>query len=75
LVFKPYGDAADTIKVNIFDDNLSESNEDIAIKLNSAVNGYIGVQTTHTINITDNDIPTVFFTSKGVTVNEAAGNY
>lgn len=73
LVFKPYGEVTDTIRVNIFDDNLSEANEDIAIKLNSAVNGAIGVQTTHTINITDNDIPTIFFTSKGVTVNEAAG--
>jgi hypothetical protein len=71
--FKLYGEVVDTIYVNIKDDLFNEPNEDIAIKLTSAFNGLIGTQTTHTINIIDNDVPKVTFDKKGATVSEASG--
>ncbi len=74
LVFKPYGDITDTIKVKINDDLMSETNEDLAVKLISTVNGVIGTQTTHTVNIIDNDIPLVTFDKKGSTISETAGS-
>ncbi|MES2618806.1 MAG: Calx-beta domain-containing protein [Bacteroidota bacterium] len=74
-VFKPYGEAVDTITVNIFDDIISDPNEDVAIKLSSPVNGIIGLQSTNTINIIDNDIPSIFFTQKTIKVSEAVGSF
>jgi hypothetical protein len=73
LRFRPYGDVIDTIKVKIIDDFSSEPVENAAIRLTSPVNGKIGFQTTHSINITDNDIPLIVFTKKTATVKEGDG--
>lgn len=73
LTFKPYGEATDTISVRIFDDFASEPTENVAIRLNNPVNAKVGFQTTHSINITDNDIPVVSFAKKSVTVKENSG--
>jgi hypothetical protein len=72
-VFKPYGEVVDTIKVDIIDDFSSEPTENIAIRLNKPVNARIGFQTTHSINITDNDIPVVTFATKSLTTQEGVG--
>ncbi len=76
LVFKPYGDLTDTstITLNILDDNVSELAENVAIKLLTPINGSIGAQSTNTVNIIDNDIPTIFFDKPGITISEAAGS-
>jgi len=71
--FKPYGEVIDTIKVKIIDDFSSEPTENVAIRLSSPVNAKIGFQTTHSINITDNDIPLVVFAKKTITVKENNG--
>ncbi len=73
LRFRPYGEVTDTIKVRVNDDFASEPTENAAIRLNNPVNGKIGFQTTHSINITDNDIPSVTFDKKSITVKENAG--
>ena len=73
LVFKPYGEALDTIQVKINDDFASEATENVAIRLTNPVNGRIGFQTTSSINITDNDIPVITFAKKTETVSEAKG--
>lgn len=73
FVFKPYGDLTDTLRVKILDDGISEPVENVAIRLNNQVNGKIGFQTTHSINITDNDIPVVNFDKKSITVKENSG--
>lgn len=75
FVFKPYGTLSDTITVNIFDDIVSDPNEDVAIKLNNPVNAIIGLQSTNTVNIIDNDIPSIFFTQKTIKVSEAIGSF
>ncbi|MEZ4804024.1 MAG: Calx-beta domain-containing protein [Bacteroidia bacterium] len=72
-VFKPYGEAIDTIKVDIIDDFSSEATENIAIRLNKPVNARVGFQTTHSINITDNDIPVVSFDKNTITTKEGVG--
>lgn len=73
MVFKPYGDLTDTIKVQVMDDSISEPVENVAVRLNNPVNAKIGFQTTHSINITDNDKPIIRFAKKSVTVKENAG--
>lgn len=73
MAFKPYGDVTDTIKVQILDDFSSESTENVAIRLTNPVNAKIGFQTTHSINITDNDIPIIKFAKKSITVKENVG--
>ena len=72
IKFKLYGEVIDTISVTIKDDLFNEPNEDIAVKLTSSFNGLIGTQTTHTINIINNDIPKVSFDKKGITLSEAS---
>ncbi len=71
--FKPYGEATDTLRVRIFDDFASEPTENVAIRLNNPVNAKVGFQTTHSINITDNDLPVVTFARRSVTVKENGG--
>ena len=73
LVFKPYGEALDTIQVRVNDDFASEATENVAIRLINPINGKIGFQTTSSINITDNDIPVITFAKKTETVSEAKG--
>jgi hypothetical protein len=73
LVFKPYGEALDTIQVRVNDDFASEATENVAIRLINPVNGRIGFQTTSSINITDNDIPVITFAKRTETVSEAKG--
>jgi len=73
LVFKPYGEALDTIQVKVNDDFASEATENVAIRLISPVNGRIGFQTTSSINITDNDVPVITFAKRTEIVSEAKG--
>lgn len=73
MVFRPYGDVIDTIKVRVNDDFASEVTENVAIRLINPVNGRIGVQTTHSIDILDNDIPVITFAKKTQTVREDHG--
>lgn len=73
IVFKPYGEAFDTVRVQILDDQISEPIENVAIRLTGSVNGRVGFQTTHSINIVDNDIPKAVFDKKSVTVKENDG--
>ncbi len=76
LRFKPYGDQIDstTLTLNILDDAFSDPSENIAIKLINPYNSVIGSQSTNTVNIIDNDIPTVFFDKKTITVSETVGS-
>ena len=71
--FRPYGEIIDTIKVKINDDFSSEPTENVAVRLITPVNGKIGTQTTHSVNITDNDIPVIVFAKKTQTVKEQNG--
>lgn len=73
MTFAPYGTRVDTLKVNILEDQYGEPVEDIAIRLNNPVNAAIGFQTTHTININDNDISAIRFDKKSVFVKENHG--
>lgn len=73
MAFAPYGERIDTIRVKILDDFASEPTENVAIKLYNPVNAKIGFQTTHSINITDNDIPVVTFANKVLTTRENNG--
>ena len=73
FTFKPYGEATDTIRVRIFDDFASEPTENVAIRLNNPVNAKVGFQTTHSINITDNDLPVVTFAKKSAIAKENGG--
>lgn len=73
IVFRPYGDVIDTIKVRVNDDFASEVTENVAIRLSNPINGRIGVQTTHSIDILDNDIPVIRFDKKTITVKENQG--
>ncbi len=72
-VFRPYGEVIDTIKVKVNDDFSSEPTENVAIRLNNPVNAKIGFQTTHSIDITDNDIPVIVYAAKSATVKENHG--
>jgi hypothetical protein len=73
LVFKPYGEALDTIQVKVNDDFASEATENVAIRLTNPINGRIGFQTTSSINITDNDVPVITFAKRTEIVSEAKG--
>ncbi|MDI1235704.1 MAG: Calx-beta domain-containing protein [bacterium] len=75
LRFKPYGDQIDstTITVNILDDAFSDPNENVAVRLTNPYNSVIGIQSTNTVNIIDNDIPTISFDKSTITVSETAG--
>lgn len=73
FTFKPYGEATDTLRVRIFDDFASEPTENVAIRLTNPVNAKVGFQTTHSINITDNDFPVVTFAKKSAIVKENGG--
>lgn len=61
IVFAPYGERTDTVRIQILDDNSSEPAENVAVRLYNSVNAKIGFQTTHSVNIIDNDIPVVTF--------------
>jgi hypothetical protein len=73
LAIRPYGDVTDTIKMTIIDDDFYEPVENAAIRLRNPVNAKIGAQTTHSVNITDNDIPLLSFAKKQVKVREDNG--
>ncbi len=72
--FNPYGTQFDTVYVQLKEDNLTEGSENIAIKIISVTNASLGVETTNTLIISDNDIPVVYFDKKQVVVNENNGD-
>jgi hypothetical protein len=70
----PVGWTQGTIQVLIYDDLLDESTENILISLGTIENGLPGTQTTHQVNIQDNDDPPqVYFASPGISVMEYFG--
>lgn len=73
ITFAPYGERVDTIRIQIFDDFASEPTENVAVRLSNPVNAKIGFQTTHSVNINDNDIPVVTFTKKSIVTKENNG--
>lgn len=73
MVFRPYGDVIDTVKVKIYDDFISESTENAAIRLSNPINAKIGFQTTNSVIITDNDVPVIRFAKKFIKVAENDG--
>lgn len=73
LTFAP-GEISKAISVDIIDDLLDESNEEIILILSNPVAALIGIQATTTVQITDDDLPPVAeFSSASQTISEAAG--
>ncbi|MBC7426416.1 MAG: T9SS type A sorting domain-containing protein [Bacteroidia bacterium] len=70
--FKLNGSYTDTIKILLKDDNLSEGDETIILKLTSPVNAYLGIEETHTLTITDNDKPLLTFSTPRIVIKEDA---
>lgn len=56
ITFAPGGQVNDTTKITIIDDNSSEGDENIVLRLDQPSNCKIGVEVAHTLTITDNDI-------------------
>ena len=72
LTFAP-GDTSETFEVTINDDALPELNETVALDLSNATNADIGDNDPATLNIVDDDTPTVDFESVTYSVDEGAG--
>lgn len=73
LEFSP-GQTAKTIAVPILDDTLDETTETVLLKLSSPTNAVLGTPATATLEILDNDPPTVNFGSADYPVGESAGS-
>ncbi|MCC7297689.1 MAG: T9SS type A sorting domain-containing protein [Bacteroidia bacterium] len=71
--FTPGGQVNDTTKITIVDDNSSEGDENIVVRLDNAVNCVIGTEVAHTMTITDNDIASIKMGSTKVVVKEDVG--
>jgi len=70
----PAGSTSGTISISINGDNTYENNETIVVTLGTPTNGTLGVTTTHTITVNNDDpIPSVSFSASAQTVTEAAG--
>jgi hypothetical protein len=69
------GDQTQSITVNIVDDGLDEADtETVELTLGTPTGATLGAQTTHTLSITDNDLPPdVGFTLGDSTVTEGVG--
>ena len=67
------GDSSVTVDVAINDDNLDEINEQLDFTISSPVNATLGGQTTSTVTVNDNDLPsTVSIGNAMVTEGETA---
>lgn len=70
LTFAP-GETSKTFSIPINNDLSVEPNETIQLALSAPVGATLGTQKTSTVNITDNDIPTVSFTQTAKSASEA----
>ena len=73
LQFSP-GQTSKTIAVPILDDARDETTETVLLKLSSPTNAILGTPATATLEILDNDLPTVNFGAAGYRVGEDAGS-
>lgn len=73
LEFSP-GQTSKTIAVPILDDALDEPTETVLLKLSSPTNAILGTPATATLEIIDNDLPTVNFGAAEYRVGESAGS-
>ena len=62
-----------TIPVTITDDNMLENDETIILTLTSGTGYSVGSANVHTLTVTDNDKPTVVFSSASASVSEDVG--
>ncbi|WDI41524.1 Calx-beta domain-containing protein [Bremerella sp. P1] len=70
----PEGKTQGVISVSLNEDDLSEGVENLVLSLAGTNATSVGIKSTHTIEVADNDpLPTVFFTSKAQIVEEDAG--
>ena len=73
LTFAP-NQTSQTIRLPIVDDTLDEVDETVALALSTPTNATLGVSSTSTVTIRDNDVPpTVQFSTATLAVNESAG--
>ncbi|ETR69763.1 MAG: hypothetical protein OMM_09322, partial [Candidatus Magnetoglobus multicellularis str. Araruama] len=68
------GDLSISKSAIIMNDTTVEPIENILITLGSPVNAICGATKEHTINITDNDIPSITFDNSSLSVSESDGN-
>ncbi len=73
ITFKPGYDGFDTTSITLVDDNISEGTESIFLKLDQPTNSKLGTETSHGIDILDNDDAYVSVKAREVKVNEGAG--
>lgn len=74
IVFKPASfDGLDTTVITLVDDNISEGTENIFFKLDQVSNGKLGVETSHSVSVSDNDVANISITKKQINVDEADG--
>ena len=70
LLFAP-GETSKTFSIPINNDVAVEPSETIQLTLSAPVGATLGTQKTSTVNITDNDVPTVSFTQTAKSASEA----
>ena len=70
LTFAP-GETSKTFSIPIINDVLVEPSETIQLTLSAPVSATLGTQRTATINITDNDVPTVSFSQTSKSASES----
>jgi len=68
------GQSTHSLSISIADDDIVESSETIIITLGTPTNASLGSNTTYTVTITDNDIPSVEFWKSNQTVDENFGS-
>lgn len=74
LVIRPYGSIIDTLRIQIFNDSLSEGTENANFRLSNSTNGLINnLSNSIQLNILDNDVPMYRFAQSGAVVNEDNG--
>ena len=66
-------DGLDTTEITLVDDNISEGTENIFFKLDQVSNAKLGVETSHSVSISDNDVANISITKKQINVDEADG--
>ncbi len=70
----PAGSSSGDISISINGENTYENNETIVLNLGTPTYGTLGVTTTHTITVNNDDpVPSVSFSASAQTVTEAAG--